>query len=133
MLSGVNATIGEGLVGRDDTLRSLFGHLEGVDSRGCAIGLLGEPGVGKSALQAQAVVHARSLGFTVLAARGSQSETHLPFASLHQVLRPVLDRIGRLPPMQRDALLACFAMGESAGVNPFFAFLAVLELLVAVG
>lgn len=132
MLDAVNSTIGEGLLGRDNTLRSLFGYLEGVDSRGCAIGLLGEAGVGKSAVQTEAVGHARSLGFTVLTARGSQSETHLPFASLHQVLRPVLDHVDRLPAMQRDALLACFAMGESAGVNPFFAFLAVLELLVEV-
>ena len=133
MLDAVNVAPGQGLLGRDDTLRVLFGHLEGVDSRGRAVGLLGDPGVGKSALQAEAVEHARSLGFTVLIARGSQSETHLPFASLHQVLRPVLDRVDRLPAMQRSALLACFAMDESAEVNPFFTFLAVLELLVDVG
>jgi DNA-binding CsgD family transcriptional regulator/tetratricopeptide (TPR) repeat protein len=133
MLNVVNATTGPGLLGRDDQLRTLFGHLEGVDSRGRAVGLLGAPGVGKSALQAAAVEHARSLGFTVLIARGSQSETHLPFASLHEVLRPVLDRVDRLPAMQRGALLACFAMGESAEVNPFFTFLAVLELLVEMG
>ncbi|WP_345132876.1 helix-turn-helix transcriptional regulator [Dactylosporangium darangshiense] len=130
MLDAVSTTSGRRLLGRDDELRSLFGHLDEVGTRGCAIGLLGEPGVGKSALQAEAVQHARSLGFTVLTARGSQSETHLPFASLHQVLRPLLHRADRLPAMQRDALLACFAMGESVEVNPFFTFLAVLELLV---
>ncbi|WP_433053540.1 ATP-binding protein [Dactylosporangium sp. CS-033363] len=118
------------LLGRDDELRSLSGHLDDVDDRGSAIGLRGEPGVGKSALLAEAVEHARGKGFTVLSARGSQSETHLPFACLHQVLRPLLPRADRLPAMQRDALLACFAMGDSVEVNPFFAFLAVLELLV---
>ncbi|MEV6297880.1 LuxR family transcriptional regulator [Actinoplanes sp. NPDC051861] len=122
--------MGGPLVGRDDELRLLFGRLREVGSRGGAIGLLGEPGVGKSALQAEVVEHARSLGFTVLTARGSQSEAHLPFAGLHQVLRPLLSRADRLPVMQRDALLGCFAMGEQAEVNPFFTFLAVLELLV---
>ena len=48
--------------------------------------------VGKSAMQAVAVGWARSQGFTVLGARGSESESRLPFASLHQLLRPVLAR-----------------------------------------
>jgi len=130
MLGAVNTAGGRRLVGRDDELRYLLGHLDGARSQGRAIGLLGEPGVGKSALQAEVVQHARSLGFTVLTARGSQSETHLPFAGLHQVLRPLLPRADRLPAVQRDALLACFGVRESVEVNPFFAFLAVLELLV---
>ncbi|WP_250038331.1 ATP-binding protein [Paractinoplanes maris] len=126
----VGATGGRRLVGRDDELRVLFRQLDGVDGRGRAIGLLGQPGVGKSALQAEAVEHARSLGFTVLIARGSQSETHLPYAGLHQVVRPLLPYADRLPALQRDALLGCFAMSESAETNPFFTYLAVLELLV---
>jgi DNA-binding NarL/FixJ family response regulator len=130
MLDHVRTTIGQRLVGRDDELRALFGYLDRVGSRGGAVGLLGEPGVGKSALQAEVVERARALGFTVLTARGSQSETHLPFASLHQLLRPLLPRADRLPAMQRDALLACFAMNDSIEVNPFFTYLAVLELLV---
>ncbi|MGI5241687.1 ATP-binding protein [Dactylosporangium sp. CA-139066] len=126
----MGTTTGQRLVGRDGELQTLFGHLDGVGTRGRAVGLLGEPGVGKSALQAEAVEQARSLGFTVLTARGSQSETHLPYASLHQVLRPLLPRADRLPAMQREALLACFAMSDPHEVNPFFTFLAVLELLV---
>jgi DNA-binding CsgD family transcriptional regulator len=129
MLVGVNANNGRPLVGRDDELGFLFDILDGVETRGGAIGLLGEPGVGKSALQAAAVDHARASGFTVLTAQGSQSETDLPFAGLHQVLRPLLPDADRLPPQQRDALFACFAMNQSTPGNPFFAFLAVLELL----
>jgi DNA-binding NarL/FixJ family response regulator len=126
----MNTVNGQRLVGRDAELRSLFGRLDGVGAQGCAIGLLGEPGVGKSALQGAAVEYARSAGFTVLTARGSQSEAHLPFASLHQLLQPLLPRVDRLPALQRDALLACFAMGGSIEANPFFTYLAVLELLV---
>ncbi|QXE35419.1 LuxR family transcriptional regulator [Streptomyces sp. GMY02] len=123
-------TNGRRLVGRDDQLRSLFGHLDEIDSRGRAIGLFGEPGVGKSALLAEVVEHARSAGFTVLTARGNQSESRLPFAGLHQLLRPLLPRVDRLPAVQRDALLACFAMSDATEVQPFFTSLAVLELLV---
>ncbi|SNT66222.1 regulatory protein, luxR family [Asanoa hainanensis] len=130
MLDPVSVTAGRRLVGRDNELRSLFRHLDEVGSRGRAIGLLGEPGIGKSALQGEVLEQARTLGFTVLHARGSQSETHLPFAGLHQALRPVLPRVDELPATQRAALLACFAMSDSVEVNPFFAYLAALELLV---
>ncbi len=74
------------LLGRDEEFGGLCGRLDSIDVRGCADGLVGEPGVGKSALQAAVVDEARAREFTVLAARGSESETHLPFASLHQVL-----------------------------------------------
>jgi len=130
MLAPVSMTSGPHLIGRDDELRSLLGRLDGVSSDGRVIWLVGEPGIGKSALLAGVAEQARSLGLTVLTARGSQSERHLPFAGLHQVLRPLLPRVDRLPAVQREALLACFGMHDSAEVNPFFTFLAVLELLV---
>ena len=36
---------------------------------------------------------------TVLTATGVQSEAHLPFAGLHQLLRPVRERAVELPPI----------------------------------
>ena len=86
--------------------------------------------MGKSALQAAVVDEARARGFTVLAARGSESETHLPFASLHQVLRPILSRSANLSARQRDALLSGFGMSDVAAPDPFLIALAVLELVV---
>jgi len=118
------------LVGRANELRALEERLDGVHLGDVAIGLVGEPGVGKTALLSSVSEHARAAGFRVLSARGSQSEIHLPFASLHQILQPLLPRTDRLPRRQRDALLACFAMSDSTVVNPFFTSLAVLELLV---
>lgn len=118
------------LLGRDEEFGDLCGRLDSIDVRGCAVGLVGEPGVGKSALQAAVVDEARARGFTVLAARGSESETHLPFASLHQVLWPILARSANLPPRQRDALLSGFGMSEVTAPDPFLIALAVLELVV---
>ena len=88
------------LVGRTDEMRKLAALLDDVDARGRAIGMVGAPGVGKSALQAAAIALAVDRGFTVLSAQGSEAETHLPFASLHQVLQPLLPQVERLPPRQ---------------------------------
>lgn len=121
----------EGLfLGRDKEFADLCDRLRGIDARGCAVGLVGEAGVGKSALQAAVVEEARGRGFTVLTARGSESETHLPFAGLHQLLRPVLSRSGSLPARQRDALLSGFGMSDVSASDPFLIALAVLELVV---
>jgi DNA-binding CsgD family transcriptional regulator len=130
MLHCVTMTPHLRLVGRDAELQSLIDRVDGIRHGGMVIGLTGEPGVGKSALQAGVAEYARAGGFRVLGARGAQSEIHLPFAGLHQLLRPLLGRADRLPEGQREALLACFAMSDSSVVNPFFTSLAVLELLV---
>lgn len=128
-LAQMDGILGTTLVGREEQLEFLVAALNGARSHGRAIALVGDPGVGKSALQSKVAEHARSLGFTVLMARGSPSETHLPYASLHQVLRPVLSRAERLPRRLRDALLGCFAMNDSVEANPFHTVLAVLELV----
>lgn len=121
MLKPVNPTTVRHLLGRDEELRFLYERLDSVGDGRAAVGLVGEPGVVKSALLAATAQKAGSGGFSVLRARGSQSEMHLPFASVHQLVRPLLPRADRLPEMQRDALLSCFAMGEVDQVNPFFA------------
>ncbi|MFJ2758911.1 AAA family ATPase [Nocardioides sp. NPDC087217] len=117
------------LFGRADMLRNLLDDLDDVESGGFAIGLSGEPGVGKSAVLTSVMRHAATAGFTVLSARGSESESHLPYASLHQLLRPVLARVSRLPAQQAQSLLACFGMVDHVEANRFFTSLAVLDLL----
>jgi DNA-binding CsgD family transcriptional regulator len=117
------------IFGREEVLSRLLGGLDAIELGGYAIGLTGQPGVGKSALQARVAEHALSSGFTVLSARGSQSESHLPYAGLHQLLRPILSRVPELPAQQGQSLLAGFGMVPAVEVNRFFTSLAVLELL----
>src|SRR5258708_39638712 len=77
-------------------------------------------------------MRARARGLRALTIAGTQSETHLPFAGLHQLLRPILSEVADLPDPQRDALLAAFGM--RAGPAPpdlFLVALAALELLTA--
>ncbi len=118
------------LVGRDEELLALRELLEDVGSGHVATALLGEPGLGKTALARELEQEARSRGFQVLTSRGSEAEAALPFAALHQLLRPLLSGLDRLPEQQRGALAACFALGDPVEVNPFFISLATLELVV---
>jgi DNA-binding CsgD family transcriptional regulator len=117
-------------VGRAPESALLSGRLDAVGDGPVVTGLVGEPGAGKTALVDEAIHLARSRGFAVLACRGSAAETNLPFAALHQLLRPLLHKVDQLSGPQRHALLASFGMVEADDVKPLFVSLGTLELLV---
>ena len=77
------------LVGRAQEEALLTSLLDEVATRGQALVLRGEPGVGKSRLLSETARMARDRGMAVLTTAGVQHEAHLPFAGLHQLLRPV--------------------------------------------
>src|SRR5918992_4314282 len=106
----------ETLVGRERELDVLHERLEGVGDRGGALVLRGEPGIGKSALLAEASRYAADEGWTVLSTTPVESEARVPFAGLHQLLRPVLDGVDALPERQRAALRAAFGLDEATSV-----------------
>ncbi|MBJ7330264.1 MAG: AAA family ATPase [Solirubrobacteraceae bacterium] len=89
--------------------------------------LLGEAGIGKSALLAHLVASGSDLN--VAQATGVESEMELPFAGLHQLCGPLLDGLEEIPVPQRDALSIVF--GETVGPAPdrFLVGLAVLSLI----
>src|ERR1035441_10646944 len=116
------------LHGRRGELQLLDGLLDGVrGGRSAVLVVRGEAGVGKTALLDH--VAGAAQGLRVVRAVGVESEMELPFAALHQLCRPMLDRLGRLPGPQRDALRT--ALGLAAGTAPdrFLLGLAVLSLL----
>lgn len=117
------------LIGRQFELAELRARVDRSLERGCAVALVGDPGVGKSALQTTVVQRARERGLLVMAARGTPAEQHLPFAGLHQLLWPVLDRAEELPARQREALLSAFGVVETGQPDPFLISLAALELV----
>ncbi|WP_345150741.1 ATP-binding protein, partial [Nonomuraea rubra] len=96
---------------------------------GRALLVRGEAGVGKSALLDYLV--GRSAGCRVVRAAGVESEMELPFAGLHQLCAPMLDRLDRIPGPQAEALAVAF--GHSSGSPPdrFLIGVAVLSLLAA--
>src|SRR5262249_2628415 len=60
---------------------------------------------------------------------GVQSEAHLPFAGLHQLLRPVRARVAELPAVQRAALDAAFGLTDEGAPEHFRIAMAALDLL----
>nr|WP_238362121.1 helix-turn-helix transcriptional regulator [Actinopolymorpha pittospori] len=90
--------------------------------------LRGDPGIGKSALLDHAAASAGDL--RVLRTSGIESESELPYAGLHLLLRPALDRLDALAEPQRNALAAAFGLGPAqGGGDRFLVGLAVLSLL----
>src|SRR3954454_6792858 len=108
-----------------ETLDRLLGHVRAGKSR--ALVLRGEPGVGKTALLEYTIESAPD--FRVARAVGVESEMELAFAALQQLCAPLLDRLERLPPPQRDALATAFGLSAGGAPDRFLVGLAALSLL----
>ena len=89
--------------------------------------VLGEPGVGKTALLEDAIESAAGLSIARVA--GVESEMELAFAALQHLCAPMLDRVWRLPEPQRNALGAAFGLQAGNAPDHFLVGLAALSLL----
>jgi DNA-binding CsgD family transcriptional regulator/tetratricopeptide (TPR) repeat protein len=104
------------LLGRDSE-RGAIARLVATAKLGVggALVLLGEPGVGKSALLEDTLA---SLGeMRVLRATGLEAERHIPFAGLLQLVRPALGDLDRLSPPQAAALSGALALSEAGAAS----------------
>jgi DNA-binding CsgD family transcriptional regulator/tetratricopeptide (TPR) repeat protein len=130
-VTGAGGSRGSGLLGRRSECAALDAMIAAArtgDSR--VVVLSGEAGAGKTALLDYAAAAAG--GFQVLRAVGVQSEMELPYAALHQLCGPVLDRADRLPGPQRGALATVFGLQAGAPPDRLLVGLAVLSLLALV-
>ena len=89
--------------------------------------LVGEPGVGKTALLDY--VAGQTPACRLVRAAGVQSEMELAFAGLQQLCAPMLDHLDNLPGPQRDALRTAFGLSAGPAPDRFLVGLAVLSLL----
>lgn len=117
------------LVGRDLERNRLAELISRVCDRGGVLVLRGEAGVGKSALLAEAGALAVAADMRVLTTVGVETEQHLPYAGLHQVVHPLRAAVDALPEPQRDALHAATGMTDLAVPNVSLVGLAVLNLV----
>jgi DNA-binding CsgD family transcriptional regulator len=128
MAVGQSASGGLKLRGRRDECAVLDGLLQGARAgRSGVLVLRGEAGVGKTALLDYAIGSASDM--LVVRASGVESEMELPFAALHQLCAPLLDRFEGLPVPQRHALEITFGLSGGPAPDRFFVGLAVLGLL----
>jgi predicted ATPase len=117
------------LVGRASEIAAVELLLAGIADGGGSLLVLGDPGIGKSALVEAASRRAADGGIRVLACAGVPSEAQFSFAGLHQLLRPVLADADSLPGGQRDALLTALGVAEGPAPALPMVGLAALELL----
>src|SRR4051794_21228313 len=121
---------GLGFLGRTrerERLDALLAHAR--DGRSAVLVIHGEPGIGKTALLRYAARQAS--GLRISEVEGIQAEMELPFAAIHRLCTPLLDRLDVVAEPQQNALLV--ALGISAGDTPdkFLVASAVLNLVAA--
>jgi DNA-binding CsgD family transcriptional regulator len=118
------------IIGRDAALARLRALVDAVPQASQVLVVIGEAGMGKTALLADAAERARSAGMRVLSVTGRESESKLAFAGLHQLLRPVLSSATGLPGRQAQALLGALELAADPVVpDPLLTGVAVLTLL----
>jgi DNA-binding CsgD family transcriptional regulator len=95
--------------------------------QGGAIVVLGEPGIGKTALLEHAATSAHEI--TVLRTVGSEAEKELAYASLQDLFRPTGGAIAQLPEPQKRAIEIVFGRSVGQAPDPLLVGLGLLNLL----
>ncbi len=117
------------LLGREAELDQLGGLISDAPKQGASLVISGAPGLGKTALLAAVADQAAELGWLVLRTAGIPSETSLPLAALHKLLRPVMNDVDRLAPSLRDAILGAFGLRDTDAPQIYRVAFAVLDLV----
>ena len=116
------------LIGRETETAGLGALLDAARAgTSGALVLRGEAGIGKTALLQHAVQTAGD--FQVLRATGIEYEAELPYAALHQLLRPLETRIGTLAEPQARALRGALGLAHERDADAFLVGVGVLTLL----
>jgi DNA-binding CsgD family transcriptional regulator len=116
------------LVGREPEQQQIAALVAGARVRQSGVLILrGEAGIGKTALLDDT---ARNCGeMRVLRTSGSEYESGLGFAGLHQLLLPALHLVERIPGPQRDALSVALMLRDGPAPERFAVGAAALSLL----
>lgn len=127
-LSAPAPAASHGLIGRERECARLSDLIRRVRDGGSeTLTLVGEAGIGKSALLSYAGEQAQ--GLTILSLVGVESEVELTYAGVHQLCTPLLDHIGSIPEPQRVALGTALGLVSGPSPDRFLVGLAVLSLL----
>src|SRR5262245_61497345 len=124
----MTATVESGFLDRTrerEVLDQLLAHVR--DGQSAVLVVRGEPGIGKSELLRYAAREA--LGFSMAQITSVEAEMELPFAAIHQLCAPLLDKLDMLPQPQQDALNVALGLASGDVPNRFLVGLAVLGLL----
>ncbi|MDH2413904.1 AAA family ATPase [Nocardioides sp. CER19] len=117
-----------GLVGREreqQQLGLLLGHAR--NGQGGSVLVVGEPGIGKTALLEATSGNAEAM--QVLRVAGFESESTMPYAALQRLCIPLRDHLAALPGRQQDALLVAAGVADGPPPDRFLVGLGILGLL----
>jgi hypothetical protein len=117
------------LTGRVGELQLFDGFLDHARRDGAAMVLVGEAGVGKTALLNAAADAASEAGMCVLSAAGAEFEADMTFSTLQQALDPLQREFAQLSACHRNALSVALGLGDGPPSDPLVVSTAALALL----
>lgn len=121
------------LIGRGSDVAVVRSFVNDALAHGGALVIVGEAGIGKSVLAADAAGYAATLGAQVIWAVGAEHDADVSFSGLSQVLSPLHGQIERLDGEHRSALLGALGTEVSGRVGSRLAISnATLQLLAQV-
>lgn len=121
----------DALLGRDEEQRRLAALLGAArNGRGGSLLVLGEPGIGKTYLLAEA---ARQASVDVIRLDGYESESAMPFAAAQRLVAMLQRHHAALPERQRQALEVASGVADGPAPDRFLVGLGMLGLLAAAG
>ncbi|MET0324690.1 MAG: LuxR family transcriptional regulator [Ilumatobacteraceae bacterium] len=122
------------LRGRLDVVDAIVGlAARAATGEGGALTIVGEPGIGKTAVldEAAALILADQPRCRIVRLSGVEAELELAWSGLAGLLHGLLDGIAKLPPARASALRAALALeGVDEAVEPFAIALATRDILV---
>jgi DNA-binding CsgD family transcriptional regulator len=108
-------TVGHEIVGRDQDLTCIRSFIDNAGPGPSALVLVGEPGIGKSALWLAGVEHAAAQERLVLASRPAEAERSLAYVGIGDLFERALDDVlPRLSPPRRRALEGALLVEDTA-------------------
>lgn len=116
----------EAMIGRESE-QEVLGQFTAT-SRGRALALRGDAGVGKSALLDHTAELAAGQGHRVIRAAGVEAESELPFAGLHQFLHPLPPFINEMEEAHQRVFDVVFGRGQGTSPSVMTLGIAVLDL-----
>src|SRR5207245_202760 len=123
---------GPELIEREQESAVLDALVDRLRDGGGAVVVRGEAGIGKSALLQRVRRRSEAQGARPLFTVGVESEAELPFAGLHQLLRPVIGALAQLPESQRQQLEAALGLGVDLKPDSFRVAVATFQLICEV-
>ena len=116
------------LIGRRGVRETVDALLqEAQDGSSGALVVIGEPGIGKSALLGYA--RERAAGMQVVSTTGVGTEATVAFGGLLELVRPLRHLLAEIPAPQAEALASALSLGPPAAADRFTVSAGVLSLL----